>query len=53
MRSAQEAGFHRRLDLLACLAGVHFVQNVEERRDLTFDFLAVYSVADSNISYTL
>ena len=51
--SAQKAGFHCRLDLFACLPSVHFIENIEERCDLTFALFAVHAVADRDISHTL
>ncbi len=51
IRSVQKTCTHSRLDLFAGLPGVHFVENVEERCDLAFAFLAVHSIADCDISY--
>ena len=53
IRSVQKTCTHSRLNFFACLPCVHFVDNVEERRNLTFAFLAVHTVADRDISHTL
>ncbi len=44
---------HGSLDLFAGLAGVHLIQDVQERGKLAFSVERVHIVIDGNVAYTL
>ena len=53
MQSVGELGVQRSLYLLAGLAGMHLVQNAQERSQLAFAIQRVHIVVDGNVAHTL